>query len=419
MEFRYRAKDPSGKTITGVVAAENETDAVGQLRRQGLTIIKISAGRAAVAATEGKAKGGFFSLSIGGSTNARNARVKSQDLVVFTRQLATMISAGIPVVEALEILGEQTSNAGFKAVISEIVTDLRTGKDLSQAFARHPRIFSGLYVNMLKAGEASGQLDTVLDRLAGYQEAAQQLKQDIKSAMTYPVVSLVLILGITVFLLVVIIPKFKTMFDAMNVELPALTKGLLELSRLVREHILLMFSGAACFATLVYMYTRTPTGRRNLHWLLLHLPVFGPLFSKVAISRFSRTFATLIQSGVPILGALELVKQTSGNAIIADAIHKASESVRQGENLGGPLAQTKVFPPMVTRMISVGERTGALEALLEKISEFYDREVKAAVESLTSLIEPLMIAIMGFLVGGMVLAIFMPIFKMIGKMSGH
>ena len=416
MRYEYRAKNATGKTVSGALTAENESDAVGQLRRQGLTVLGVSSGRKAAAGSPGGAKSGFFSLSFA-SAQAKTARIKTADMVVFTRQMSTMISAGIPVVESLEILHEQAVNAGFKLVLNEIISDLRTGKDISQAFARHPRIFPRIYVNMLKAGEASGQLDTVLARLAGYQEAAAALKQEIRSAMTYPVVSLVMILGITIFLLVFIIPKFQTMFDSMNVELPAITRGLLTTSEVMRSNFLLCGAAVVAAAVLACMYAKTEKGRYQKDWLLLHLPVFGPLFSKVALSRFSRTCGTLIQSGVPILGALEIVAETSGNAVVSSAIADASQSVRQGESLGEPLSRTRVFPPMVTRMIAVGERTGALEQLLEKIAEFYDQEVKSTVESLTSLIEPLMIGIMGFLVGGMVLAIFMPIFKMIGSMS--
>jgi type IV pilus assembly protein PilC len=417
MRFQYRAKNAGGKTTSGTVNAENETDAVGQLRRQGLTVLGISAGKAGASGKGGEAKKGFLNLSFGGPS-LKTARVKSDEMVVFTRQLSTMISAGIPVVEALEILQEQASNPGFKLVLGEVVSDLRTGKDISQAFGRHPRVFPKIYVNMLKAGEASGQLDTVLNRLAGYQEAASALRQEIKSAMTYPVVSLVLILGITTFLLVFIIPKFESMFKAMNVELPIITKALLATSLAMRENFALCMAGVVALVVTVVLYSKTERGRLHKDWLMLHLPVFGPLFSKVALSRFSRTFATLIQSGVPILGALEIVCETSGNQIVSNAIQQASESVRQGETLGEPLSRTKVFPLMVTRMIAVGERTGALESLLEKIAEFYDQEVKSTVESLTSLIEPLMIATMGVLVGGMVLAVFMPIFKMIGSI-GH
>jgi type IV pilus assembly protein PilC len=295
---------------------------------------------------------------------------------------------------------------------------VRGGKDLSQALAAFPRVFPDIYVNMIKAGEASGQLDIVLSRLADYQEAASALRSEIKSAMTYPIVSLVLVIGISAFLLVFIIPKFQEMFYTMNVELPAITIGLLELSSFLKENILIWSGGlvAAFFALRAFL--KTDRGKWIRDWLFLHLPVFGALFSKVAISRFSRTFATLIQSGVPILGALDIVAQTAGNRIIAAAVRRASESVKQGETLGEPLAQSKVFPPMVTRMISIGEKTGALEQLLEKISDFYDQQVKTTVDKLTSLIEPIMIATMGVVVGGMVLAIFLPIFKMVGSLGG-
>ncbi len=339
-------------------------------------------------------------------------------MVVFTRQLSTMISSGIPLVEAIEILSEQTANQGFRAVLDEVASDVRSGKDMSQALSRFPKIFPDIYTNMVKAGEASGQLDIVLTRLAEYQEAAEKLKNEIKSAMTYPVVSLVMVLGITLFLLVFIIPKFKDMFFSLNVELPAITKGLLATSVFLKAYFLYWSAGLAVGVVLLVQYFKTDKGQYLRDWLFLRMPVFGPLFTKVAISRFSRTFATLIQSGVPILGALEIVSQTCGNRLVSNVIDKASESVRQGETLGEPLAQGGVFPPMVTRMISIGEKTGALETLLEKISDFYDQQVRTTVESLTSLIEPIMIGVMGFLVGGMVPAIFLPIFKMVGSLSG-
>lgn len=416
MRFQYKAKDGRGKTVTGVLTAETENDAVGQLRRQGLVIIGMSSGQRGFATGKRSGGGGFFSLGLS-KGGGRKGKLKTADMVVFTRQFSTMISAGIPVVESLEILQEQTDNPGFKAVLDQVVNDLRSGKDLSQAFERHPKAFPQIYVNMLKAGEASGQLDVVLNRLAGYQEAASALKQEIRSALTYPVVSLVLILGITAFLLIFIIPKFKTMFESMNVELPEITKMLLTVSHVVKTNVLGVVGVIVGIGVVFYMYLKTERGRTQFDWVLLHLPVFGKLFRKVAISRFTRTFGTLIQSGVPILGSLEIVADTSGNTIVKRAIMKASDSVRQGETLGDPLSRTKVFPPMVTRMIAVGEKTGALEQLLEKIAEFYDQEVKSTVDNLTSLIEPLMISIMGFLVGGMVLAIFLPIFKMISSMN--
>jgi type IV pilus assembly protein PilC len=411
--FTYKAKKAGGGMATGSVSAQNESDAVGELRRQGLTIISLSAKK-----TASKDGPGFFSLSLGSGGGKGRTRIKDQEMVVFTRQLSTMISAGIPLVESIEILAEQTTNLGFRAILEQVSTDVRAGKDLSQALSQHPKVFPDIYVNMIKAGEASGQLDTVLNRLAEYQEAAAALKGEIKSALSYPVISLVLVLGITIFLLVVIIPKFEEMFYSMNVELPQITKLLLATSLFLKSNVLLWTSGLAALITGLTYYFKTSKGRVVLDWLLLKMPIFGPLFSKVAISRFARTFSTLIQSGVPILGALEIVSETCGNKIISRAIVKASESVRQGDTLGEPLGESGVFPPMVTRMVSVGEKTGALESLLEKIAEFYDQQVKATVEGLTALIEPLMIAVMGFLVGGMVMAIFLPIFKMVGSLSG-
>ncbi len=424
--YRYKAKNGQGETVSGSINAQSETEAVSDLRKQGLIVLALDArkgggdgGGGASDGGKGGGGGGFFTLSLS-KKNVRisSVRVKTNELVVFTRQLSTMISAGIPLVESLEILAEQTSNLGFRMVLGEVCADVRSGKDLSQSFARHPRVFQKIYVNMIKAGEASGQLDIVLTRLAEYQESAEALKSEIKSAMTYPIVSLVMVLGITIFLLVFIIPKFEDMFNTMDVELPAVTKVLIATSLFLKNNLIYWMLGVILSGVGIYMYVKTERGGTQKDWLILKLPIFGPLFSKVALSRFARTFATLIQSGVPILGALEIVSETTGNRIISAAIMKASDNVRQGETLGEPLAKSGIFPPMVTRMIAIGEKTGALESLLQKIADFYDQQVKASVAALTSLIEPLMIGVMGFLVGGMVMAIFLPIFKMVGSLSG-
>ncbi|MCI0652661.1 MAG: type II secretion system F family protein [Planctomycetes bacterium] len=415
--FTYKSRNSQGKIVTGTVEAETENEAVSELRRRGLTVVHLGTGKGS--GTKGGSS--FFSLSFSRLADGAKTKVKlkSAELVVFTRQLSTMVSSGIPLVESLEILEEQTQNRGFKRVLNEIVVDVRAGKDLSQSLSRHPKIFKDIYVNMVRAGEASGQLDTVLDRLAEYQEASEALKGEIKSAMTYPVVSLTMVLGITIFLLVFIIPKFEEMFTAMEIELPFITSALLATAKFLQRYFLVWIAAIVIAVVGVIFYFRSPKGQRTLDWLILKLPVFGTLFAKVAISRFSRTFATLIKSGVPILGALEIVQTTAGNVVFSDAIAKASESVRQGETLGEPLARSGVFPPMVTKMVAIGERSGALEALLEKISEFYDQQVSATVKSLTALIEPIMIGAMGFLVGGMVMAIFLPIFKMIGSMASR
>lgn len=413
-QFAYKSKNRSGTLVAGDVSAENETEAVAELRRRGLTVLALEQGRASPASGGAKkAASGQrrMHLSLG------SARVRGPDLVMMTRQLATMVSAGIPLVEGLEILEDQMTNPVLKRTLSEVVSDVRSGKDLSVAMASHPRVFSSIFVSMIRAGEASGQLDTVLDRLANYQEESEKLRGEIKSAMTYPTVSLVMIFGITIFLLVFIIPKFEEMFLSMKVELPWVTSALLGLSLFMKTHFLLI--GLACVAVVVgtLLWFRTDRGGWVRDWMFLHMPIVGSLFSKAALSRFSKTFSTLIRSGVPILGALEIVESTTGNRLFTRVLQDAGESVRQGETLAEPLGRSKVFPLMVTRMIGIGERTGSLEALLEKVAEFYDAQVSAAVKSLTSLIEPLMIAVMGIVVGSMVMAIFLPIFKMIGSMN--
>jgi type IV pilus assembly protein PilC len=334
-----------------------------------------------------------------------------------SRQMATMVAAGIPILEALEVLGEQNDNPKLGEILGEVAADVRGGKDLSQAVAKHPKIFNTVFVNMVSAGEASGQLDIVLGRLADYMEEAETLKGEVKSAMTYPVVSLGLVSLISLFLLVFIIPQFQEMFNSMNVELPKLTSMLLAVSNSLRSSILVWFGAIAAIVFLFWLGLQTEKGKRMRDWCFLKVPIFGPLFIKVAISRFARTFSTLISSGVPILGALEIVQNTTGNRLYAEAIATASESVRSGETLGEPMGRTGMFPPMVTRMIGIGEKSGSLEQLLEKIADFYDQQVRSTLKSLTSLIEPILITVIGVVVGGMVMAIFMPIFSLIGNLN--
>ncbi len=407
-KFRYSAKNAEGKKLAGTVIAQDENDAVGELRKQNLVVLSVKQ------EAEGKGKG-FFSFGRG---RAPRPRVKGDDLVVFTRQLSTMINAGIPLLEALDILSEQVDDKGFQYVLSTIVDDVRSGTDFSTALSQHPRIFKRIYINMVKAGEASGQLDEILNRLAGYMEASAALRREIIGAMTYPVVSLCMVLGITGFLLIYIVPKFEEIFQSFeNLELPGLTKFLLGTSKFLSGNILFIALGVIVFIVAFVFYKKTDRGEWQIDWFKLQLPIFGSLFRKVAISRFARTFSTLIKSGVPILGALEIVAATAGNRLLSDAVDNAREAVRQGESLGDPLAASKMFPPMVTRMISIGEKSGALESLLEKISEFYDQQVKATIESLTSLIEPIMLGVMGVLVGSIVLAIFMPILKLQSQLS--
>jgi len=405
--YRYTAKNPKGKNASGSVFASSEGEAVAQLRAQNLTILNLKEEVARKKETRG-----WLSRGIGGG-------VSLDDMVLFTRQMATMVASGIPLLEALEIMVEQVTNPYFSSVINEIVDMVRTGSDLSTALMKFPRIFPPIYTNMVKAGEASGQLDVILNRLADYQESTAELRRRIRTAMTYPVISLALILTITTGLMVFIVPKFSDIFKGLGIDLPPITSFVLSLSLAMRKNILVTFLGLAGLVVALILYGRTPTGRRQKDWLKLNIPIFGPLFRKVAVSRFSRTFATLIRSGVPILGALEIVAGTSGNQIITDAVLNSRENVRQGETLAEPLAESGVFPPMVTRMVAIGEKSGALEDLLEKISEFYDQQVSAAVEGLTSMIEPVMVLIMGVMVGTIVLSIFLPILKIQQVLQKH
>jgi type IV pilus assembly protein PilC len=400
--FKYSARDREGRTVNGIVSGKTQADAVADLRKRNLIVLDVRA-------SSGKEGGG---KSIFGSFGRARPSARKEQLVIFTRQLATMISAGVPLLESLEVLQEQADTAGFRVVLDGVIDSVRGGTDLSTALERFARVFPSIYISMVRAGEVSGQLDDILVRLAEYLEAAEKLKRDIRAAMTYPVISLVMVLGITMFLMIGIVPKFKEIFDTLEIELPSLTKGVLGVSFALKDHILEVMAGAAGVTALFVLWRRSAMGRAHWDWLVLRFPVFGPLFQKVALSRFSRTFATLIKSGVPILGALEIVSETAGNSVISKTVDSAKENVRQGHTLAEPLMESSVFPPMVTRMVQIGEKSGSLEQLLEKISDFYDDQVSAAVKTLTSMIEPLMIGVMGFLVGGIVLAVFLPIFEL-------
>ncbi|RKY26751.1 MAG: type II secretion system F family protein [Planctomycetota bacterium] len=415
-EFKYVARTPDGQETTGVVNAGSQNDVVQELRRRNLTIMNIQQARPAFGR---RMRPGPHP---GRPGRAPKPRLKKDDLVVFTRQLSTMISSGIPLLECLEILEEQTADKGFRYVLNNVVEMVRGGSDLSEALGHHPRVFTRIFVNMVRAGEASGQLDIILVRLAEYQESTAALKREIRAAMTYPAISLALITLITIFLMVYIVPQFKQIFDSLGtpddpIELPFLTNILLSTSVFMRNNFLFLLVGAIGAVVGLIMWRKSTGGRRQFDRMVLKVPIFGPLFRKVAISRFSRTFATLIRSGVPILGSLEIVASTSGNSLIKEAVLRARDNVRQGDTLALPLAASGVFPPMVTKMIAIGEKSGALENLLEKISEFYDQQVSAAVKGLTSMIEPILIGFMGVMVGGIVLAIFMPIFDIQSKLT--
>lgn len=416
-EFKYAAKDPGGATVEGTIQAETKADAVAELRKKNLIILKLDAGSGRrkpfqKAEAENSHKGRTAASRAG-------ARAKKEEIVIFTRQLATMVGAGLSLLEALEVLGHQADSRGMQATCDLLVETVRGGSDLSAAMELAPKSFTPLYVSMVKAGEVSGQMDIILDRLADYMEAAEELSREIKSAMTYPVISMVLVIGITMFLMMGVVPTFKNVFDSLDTDLPAITQFVLDLSNFLRGNMALVLGSMFASVVGTVMFKRTTTGQKFFDVMMLKLPVFGVLFQKVCLARFSRTFATLVRSGVPIMATLDIVAATSGNWVLTKAVLASRDSVRNGNLLSEPLTQEKIFPPMVTRMIAIGERTGALEALLEKIAEFYDSQVKAQVKALTSLIEPLLISFMGVIVGGVVLAIFMPILNMVSNLSAQ
>jgi type IV pilus assembly protein PilC len=410
-KFKYEAKDAAGKLVKGMLTAASQSEVVADLRRRNLQPIDVT--RA----------GTFEAMFAGngaptGKKTAKRASAKKGELDVFTRQLSTMLAAGIPMLEALEILAEQAESPGFAYCLDRVVTDIRSGSDLSKAMEPHKAVFSNIYVSMVRAGEASGQIDVILTRLAEYLESSARLRSEIKAAMTYPVISLFLVLGIACFLMMGIVPSFKPVFESLEVDLPGLTVAIMDTAIFMKDYWYVIFGGLGAAVVGVRVAVKTPAGAYARDNLFLRVPVFGILFKKVALSRFARTFSTLIKSGVPILGAMEIVSATSGNLVITKIVDDARNSVRNGESLADPFMKSTIFPPMVCKMISIGERSGALDSLLEKIAEFYDQQVEAEVNGLTAMIEPIMIAIMGIVVGGIVLAVFLPIFKLQEKLSG-
>jgi type IV pilus assembly protein PilC len=410
-KFKYEAKDQAGKLVKGMLSAGSQADVVADLRRRNLQPIDIKRAGAFEAMLGGGAKGPKKAM-------AKRASCRKGELDVFTRQLSTMLAAGIPMLEALEILAEQAESPGFAFCLDKVVTDIRSGSDFSKALEPHKAVFSNIYVSMVRAGEASGQIDVILTRLAEYLESSARLRSEIKAAMTYPVISLFLVLGIASFLMMGIVPSFKPVFESLEVDLPGLTVVIMDTAIFMRDHWYVIFGAIGAAVMGVKFAVKTPAGAYARDNLFLRVPVFGILFKKVALSRFARTFSTLIKSGVPILGAMEIVSATSGNLVITQIVDDARNSVRNGESLADPFMKSTIFPPMVCKMISIGERSGALDSLLEKIAEFYDQQVEAEVNGLTSMIEPIMIAVMGIVVGGIVLAVFLPIFKLQEKLSG-
>ncbi len=342
-------------------------------------------------------------------------RVSSQELAVFTRQLSVMFSAGLPLVQALEILGTQQQNKLFKEIILSVKSDVEAGSSLANAFSKHPNVFDNLYCNMIASGEASGNLDQILQRLALYIEKATKIKGQVKSAMAYPSVIIAVAIIIVIIIMWKVVPTFANLFQEMGVALPLPTQITIAVSRFVASYFYWIIGGFIGLGALLRAYYQTYKGRRVIDGILLKIFVIGDLIRKTAVARFSRTFATLLTSGVPMLDSLEITAKTAGNAIVEDAIINARKLVSEGKSLVESLSASKVFPPMVLQMIGAGEQTGALDQMLNKIAEFYEDEVDRAVHTLVSLLEPIMIAFIGVMVGGIVMSIYLPIFTLISK----
>lgn len=390
--YQYTAKDLNGKAITGSIEANSELDAATVLHKKELIVVSIvPAKKKAIKSSTGK--------------------IKQEDLVVFSRQLATMIEAGIPLVQSLAILSEQVDNKNLKHVVSIVKQDIESGMNFCDALAKHPNAFSDFFINMSRAGEASGTLDEVLDRLATYMEKMAALTRKIKSSMVYPTVVVGMAALITAVLLLKVVPTFKGIFEMLGGELPLATQILIGISDIFRKYFFIVVGLFILAGFAFQRYLSTEKGRYNFDALILKIPVLGILFRKVAVAKFSRTFSTLIKSGVAVLNALEIVGKTAGNKIVETAIMECRTSVREGEPISTQLSKSGVFPPMVCRMIGVGEQTGQLEKMLTKIADFYDDQVDAAVSGLTSMIEPLVIGLLGVIIGGIVISLFLPIFK--------
>jgi type IV pilus assembly protein PilC len=402
--FKYKARNQMGKIVEGTIDVENEGAVAAALRQKRLEFVSSSAV---------SGMGGYMALFFG-----KGGKVTSRDIVIFSRQFATMINAGLPILQGLTIVAEQAENPSFRVVMTKIRDEISNGVPLSDAMAKFPKAFNQLYVSMIKAGEQGGILDVIFERLSEYLEKAEGVTRKVKSAMMYPMVVMSVAVCVVILLMVKVVPTFKDVFASFGAKLPYPTQMVINISEFlasVKSLILLGF--IIIFAVAVNMYKKTKTGAYNWDLMLLKLPAFGTLVRKSAVARFARTLGTLIKSGVPILDSLETVARTSGNRVIETAINKARESVREGKTLTQPLRESKVFPPMVTQMINVGEETGALDAMLSKIADFYDTEVDTAVEGLTSIIEPILIVFLGVTIGFIVVAMFMPMFE-IGNLAG-
>lgn len=398
--YQYVARTYQGKMVTGKSEASDESAVAKILREQGLipTSIEIGSSRARADARQPKGKRG---------------RVRIEDIVVMSRQFATMIRAGLPLMEVLNILAEQSEKQVLKTVLKQVERDVETGSSLTEAIQKHPSIFNVFFVSMVRAGEAAGMLDSILDQVASYLEKVASIQRKIKAAVTYPIVVSIIAAGITIFLMIKVVPVFEDIFESLEGQLPLMTQITVNISDFIRNNFLLALAILIGVILFVWQAGKTKRGRQLIDITKLKMPVFGPLFLKVAVARFTRTLGTLIRSGVNILNALDITAKTANNVVIEAAVLKTRSSIQQGESISAPLRESMIFPPMVVRMIDVGERTGALESMLGKIADFYEDQVDAAVAGLTSLIEPLLIVFLGFVIGFIAISMFLPLFKMV------
>jgi len=400
--YLWKGIDRSGNKQKGEVEADNPTIARQLLVRKGMDIKSLKP----------KPK------DIGEYIPALQPKVKEKDIVIFVRQFCTMIDAGLPLVQCLEILQDQQVNPTFKTIIKQIRRDVEEGATLSDAVRKHPKVFDNLFVNLVAAGEAGGILDVILGRLAAYIEKLANLKKKVKGAMTYPAIVITIAFVVVAVILVYVIPVFAGMFKDAGIALPPLTVMVMSMSDFAQSYVHWIILGVILFIYLFKRIRRTDKGRHVTDRMFLRAPVFGMLIRKVAVARFTRTLGTMMSSGVPILDGLDIVAATSGNKVIEIAIRKARDAIAEGRPVAEPLQETNVFPMMVTQMIAVGEATGALDAMLSKIADFYDEEVDAAVDALTSLLEPMLIVFLGVTIGFLLIAMYMPIFK-IAEVAGH
>jgi len=397
--FMYSARSVTGELQAGTVELPTREDVIGFLRRQRLVPIKVE-----------QKQSGF---SIPGMQQG----VSTRDIVIFTRQFATMINSGLPLVQSLDILAKQSENKTLRKCIEQVLYDVESGQTLADALRQHTKIFTQLYVNMVAAGEAGGILDTILLRLAVFLEKADKLKRKIKGAMIYPGVIFTVAAGAVAILLIFVIPTFQHMFEQAGIQLPAPTQLVIGMSKFMQTQWYLVVGGIIATVFVVGRWYKTDAGQLALDRLLLSLPILGPLQRKAAIARFTRTLGTLVSSGVSILDGLEITARTAGNRVLHDAIMESRSSIAGGETISEPLKKSGVFPPMVVQMINVGEQTGGLDEMLTKIADFYDDEVDAAVEALLSAMEPIMIVFLGVIVGGMIVAMYLPIFDMVNAVG--